>query len=165
MKTVRTKILAGFSIVLIIGLMLGIAGIISLQFIKRVSAEQDELHQASFSLASVVNAHYTWKQNLTEAVMNGTEFTGSLDPAVCALGNWLNGDSAEAIEDPELLAMLSKIKSPHDFIHNEAKKVKELIMSGNTEEAKTVMNANIFPKTDETISILTAVFNSFSHCR
>ena len=161
MKTVRTKIIAGFSIVLIIGLMLGIAGIIALQTIQRVSAEQDELNKASFSLVSVVNAHYTWKHNLIESAMNGTEFTGSLDPAVCALGNWLNGDIAKMIADPELHTMLAKIKSPHDFIHHEAANVKKLIAAGKTDEAKTIINANILPKTDETISILTEMENRY----
>ena len=38
-------------------------------------------------------AHYKWASNLSNALYAGTEFTGSIDPTTCVLGQWLYGEA------------------------------------------------------------------------
>jgi len=159
---VRTKMLTGFIIVTLIGAMLGVVGIVALEIIKTGSEEISELEKTSSGAVGVLNAHYIWRHTLTEAVLTGGDFTGSLDPNTCALGKWLAGDEAKAINDPKILSLLKQIESPHHFIHTEAKGTVELIKAGNLEEATAYLTESILPKTQEVISSLTAVEERFT---
>jgi len=38
-------------------------------------------------------AHYKWSTNLSNALYANTEFTGSIDPTSCILGQWIYGDT------------------------------------------------------------------------
>ena len=41
-------------------------------------------------------AHYKWSSNLSNALYNGSEFTGSTDPTGCVLGQWLYGEDRKS---------------------------------------------------------------------
>lgn len=112
MKTVRTKILSGFIVVLVIGIALGITGITSIRIINGLSNEQETLHVTNSAVTNVLNAHYIWRQTLTEAVLNGTNFEGALDPNTCALGKWINSGETANITDVEILNLMSQLTEP-----------------------------------------------------
>lgn len=150
----RTRIQLGFIIVLTIGIILGISGIVSVRMVTRLSSEQKEIETTTIEVSKVLNAHYVWRQTLTQSVMTGTDFTGSIDPNNCALGKLINSDWAKNIKQADVLALMSKIKEPHEYIHVEAKTIQEFIIAGELAEAKTHLIENIMPKAAETISIL-----------
>jgi len=161
MKTVRAKILSGFILILAIGVILGISGIVSIMYITVMSSELDEIYNVSANISNVLDSHYNWKQALTEAVLNGTEFTGELDPKMCALGKFIAGPEAKGINNPEIINMLAQIKDPHDYIHTHAKAIQTLIEAGNLNEARIYLNDNIIPETDETMTILRDMDNRY----
>ena len=154
---VRNKMLTGFIIVTLIGTLLGIVGITATKIIRSGSEEVTVLQDTSSGAIGVLNAHYIWRHTLTEAVLTGGEFTGSLDPGTCALGKWLGSEEAINIEDPTVLALLRRIDEPHRFIHTEARAITELIESGDMEAARASLVNVILPRTQEVISTLTEI--------
>ena len=151
------KIKMGFIVLLALVAVVGISGIIS---IRTVSALSDKLHDQqhiSHSVSTVLNAHFTWRHNLIEAVYTGSDFTGSLDPATCALGKWLDTEEAADITDPELIELLAKIREPHAYIHSNAGIIVEDLKSGNKEHAIAYFNESLLPKTKIVIEALTAM--------
>ncbi len=154
---VRMRILTGFIAVILISVIIGAAGFVTSAMLSRVSTELNILQIESASIANVLNAHYIWRQGLTEAVLNGTEFTGSLDPTTCALGQWHRSEEARNMSDPELLRLLASLDEPHRLIHEEAASVVSRLEAGGREQARTYLNEQILPKTQEVISILTTM--------
>ncbi|MCL1822907.1 MAG: methyl-accepting chemotaxis protein [Oscillospiraceae bacterium] len=151
---VSGKLMAGFGFILAIAVFIGtISVVLSTIFISKVDTLH-KLNEENAGIIEVTKAHYNWRQSLMISVINGTDFTGSLNPDTCALGTWLLGDVAKNIDDPEILKMLSDVKAPHDFIHREAERVVTSIQIGNMEAAERIVFADILPKTQEVIDLL-----------
>jgi len=154
---IRTKILTGFVAVAVIAVSLGVTGVIAINKLTGMSEGLLEMQNTKNGIAKVLNAHYIWRQGLTEAALSGGEFKGSLDPGTCALGNWLASQEAKNMSDTELHSLLESIIEPHDFIHNEAKTVIDLINAGKRDAATDVLTGSILPKTQEVITALTGM--------
>ena len=56
-------------------------------------------------------AHYKWSSSLTNALYNGSEFTGSTDPTGCVLGQWLYGEAGT--EDQTILDLRNQLEPLH----------------------------------------------------
>jgi len=153
----RTKIFGGFMIMALVAVILGVTGLVSTMKLERITSELHTLQRESDSVSKVLNAHYAWRQGLTESVLTGNEFKGSVDPHSCALGQWYDSEEAQNMSDPVLLEMLKQLDAPHATIHNEAKNVAALIEAGEMEAAKEYLEAEILPKTTEVITILTGM--------
>ena len=69
------------------------------------------------------SAHYKWSSNLSNALYAGTEFTGSIDPTTCVLGQWLYGEAGTT--DSEILALRSQMEPLHKALHESATQVLE----------------------------------------
>ena len=151
---VSSKLTIGFAGVLLMAVIMGVVGIISsLNFLASI----EKLHKLSDEhegIITVTNAHYIWRHNLVLATMTGGEFTGSLDPAACALGNWLTSEVALNISDGEILRILADVTAPHNFIHTEAAKIIENLNGGNTDEARRILIDEILPKTQDVLDLL-----------
>ena len=63
-------------------------------------------------------AHYKWAANLSSALYNGTEFTGSTDHTGCVLGQWLYGEAGT--DDKTILDLRSQIEPLHKELHQSA---------------------------------------------
>lgn len=155
--TIRKKITGGLCVIFAIGLILGICGLVSTNMLTKLSDEQYELQKSVTGVSSVLNAHYIWRQGLTETVLSGKDFTGSLDPNTCSLGKWKNSKEAQSITDAEILNLLQSINEPHTFIHHEAESILKMIDVGDFEGAKRELTENVLPRTGDVIAILTAM--------
>ena len=69
-------------------------------------------------------AHYKWSSNLSNALYNGSEFTGSTDPTGCVLGQWLYGEAGT--EDQTILDLRNQLEPLHKQLHESAIYVLEL---------------------------------------
>jgi len=151
---VRRKLLLSFSFITLIAVAIGVTGLTATLTLDNITTELKELQDESVSISGILNAHYVWKQALTESVLDGSEFKGSLDPHTCALGQWHDSDQAKNMKDPELLELLKNLDEPHAFIHNEANVVAEHIQNGNFDKARLYFEDEIIVKTEEVISVL-----------
>ncbi len=68
-------------------------------------------------------AHYKWSANLSSALYAGTEFTGSMDPTTCVLGQWLYGEAGT--DDAEILKLRGDLETLHKELHGSASQVLE----------------------------------------
>jgi methyl-accepting chemotaxis protein len=159
---IRTKILFGFLAVVLIAVAIGVAGCVTTTMLTSISEEMQALQAEGASISNVLNAHYLWRQGLTEAVLNGSGFTGSLDSGTCSLGQWYGSPEANSMDDPELLRLLESIDGPHRQIHADAGAVVAYISAGNPERAKEYLNASILPHTEQVISVLTEMQARYS---
>jgi len=151
----RTKMLCGFMALTLISAILGAVSLMTNMTLNGISTELFELQAEEGSLSNVLNAHYVWKQGITESVLTGNEFGGSLDPSTCALGKWSGSEHARSMTDPELLATLRKIGDPHESIHIEAGIVVAMMRDGDIEGARDHLENSILPRTNEVIALLT----------
>ena len=159
---IRSKLLLSFAVMALVAAVLGVTGLVSTMTFGSMITEMKELQHESNSISTILNAHYTWRQDLTESVLTGREFHGSLDSQTCALGKWYSSEAASNMNDPKLLDMLESILEPHAFIHNEANNVMALVHAGHMDEAREYFESVVFPKTEEVITILTGMQSYYS---
>lgn len=111
--------------------------------IMSVSRTQEDGVQANMLLDRAQKAevaHYKWASNLSNALYAGTEFTGSIDPTTCVLGQWLYGE--EGTTDEEILALRSQMEPLHKELHESATRVLEQLKS-DPEQAQSYYQETI----------------------
>lgn len=69
-------------------------------------------------------AHYKWSSGLSNALYEGKEFTGSMDPTACVLGQWLYGDMNT--DDKKVLSLRDELEPLHKELHESASYVLEM---------------------------------------
>ncbi len=160
--SIRKKLLAGFLIVTLFGVILGITGFVSA---RMFSSKVDELRTyttKSHNFSSILNAHYAWRNGMTETVMTGAKFNGALDPTACALGKWLNSEDAKSVSDKKILDLLSATITPHDYIHNGARDIIKLIEAGDKDGATDHFVNKILPEFNKVVANLIAIGERFN---
>lgn len=70
-------------------------------------------------------AHYKWSSNLSNALYAGTDFTGSIDPTTCILGQWLYGEAGT--DDKSIIDLRAQMEPLHKELHESATYVLELL--------------------------------------
>ncbi len=104
--------------------------------IIRVDRTQEKEQNASALLdraQKAETAHYKWSGNLSNALYAGTEFTGSIDPTTCVLGQWLYGEAGT--DDTTVLSLRSEMEPLHKELHESATYVLDL-MKTSPEQAQ-----------------------------
>ncbi len=95
--------------------------------ISRIRTTQAENAAASALLDRIEKAevaHYKWVTNLSNALYAGKEFTGSIDPTTCVLGQWLYGETNS--ENDAILSLRSQMEPLHKELHQSATYVLDL---------------------------------------
>lgn len=70
-------------------------------------------------------AHYKWSAGLSNALYAEKEFTGSIDPTTCVLGQWLYSDTDT--EDEKVLSLREQLEPLHKELHESASYVLDLM--------------------------------------
>ncbi len=122
-QMVGIRVIAALVSVLLFSVMMTVS-------IMRVDRTQESSAQASALLdksQKAETAHYKWSSNLSNALYAGTEFTGSMDPTTCVLGQWLYGEAGT--EDEKILQLRNEIEPRHKELHESASYVLNLAES------------------------------------
>ena len=160
--SIRKKLLAGFLLVSLLGMFLGVIGFVS---VEKFSSKVNELRAYSngtHRFSSILSAHYTWRNGITSTIMTGAKFNGSLDPTTCALGKWMNGEDAKSVEDKKIIDLLSATTTPHNYIHHGAANVIRLLDAGKKDSATVYFTNNILPEFDKVIANLTGISERYN---
>lgn len=99
-------------------------------------------------------AHYKWSSNLSNALYAGMEFTGSIDPTTCVLGQWLYGEAGT--EDEEIVALRSQLEPLHKELHESATYVLDLLNT-SPEQAQAYYQETIQSNLTTLVGILDKV--------
>ncbi|MCL2080351.1 MAG: methyl-accepting chemotaxis protein [Oscillospiraceae bacterium] len=161
--TIRMKIMLALVLMAVIGLTLGVVGLVTANNMTDLSKQLHALETEGRGASGVLSAHYRWRHSVAEAVLSESEFTGQLDPNLCALGTWITSDVAKNITDPEVLSKLEEIKAPHNLIHTEARRVKDYLEIGDVEAARHELLDLILPTTQKVIDLLTEISDKYEH--
>ncbi len=97
---------------------------INIYGIKDTQKRSIEANSLLERIQSAEVAHYKWASGLSNALYAGTEFTGSIDPTSCVLGQWVYGDK---IEDANIQALRDQIEPLHKELHESASYVLDLL--------------------------------------
>ena len=120
-KSIKTKVLirvaAAVGSVVLLGVVI-LANVFGIQGTQKDSVAASALLDRALR-AEV--AHYKWSANLSNALYAGTEFTGSMDPTGCVLGQWLYGEAGT--EDAEILGLREQLEPLHKQLHSSASDV------------------------------------------
>ena len=158
---IRTKLVGGFAIVALIGAFLGLVGLYSNNELTNAAEDIIHITEVEATVSAIVTSHFNWRQALMETVYTGAPFTGSLDSSSCSLGLWLNSDDINAITDPELQTLLRHITTPHNFIHNKAREIINLLSNGSHDEALKILNDDVLPNTLAVINDLQHIYDEY----
>lgn len=113
-KMVGVRVIAALVSVLLFSIMVTV-NILRIEATQRASVEANSLLSR---VQSAETAHYKWASNLSNALYAGTEFTGSIDPTSCILGQWVYGEANT--DDPAILALRAEIEPLHKELHESA---------------------------------------------
>ena len=86
--------------------------------IKRAEAENAQAFELLNRAQTAEAAHYKWSSGLSNALYAGKEFTGSIDPTTCVLGQWLYGEAGT--DNEKILALRTQIEPLHKELHGSA---------------------------------------------
>jgi methyl-accepting chemotaxis protein len=122
--SLRAKLIAGFSAILIV---LVVLSTVSLTRFISIRAENRgmvaETENRVFAISKEID-HLQWVQGLTDVFLDDSvnQVTVETDPTKCSLGQWMYGGELErlAAADPELAALVEGLKGPHAALHSSA---------------------------------------------
>ncbi len=110
-------------------------------------SHQEGVQELESLLAQHEEDHAQWLQALKVSVDTGEPFAKATDPNKCAFGKWYNNirENEAFIESMTMgssaaRAIFEQFDAPHKAIHSVAKRVLDLAVSGNREEAKQLIN-------------------------
>lgn len=163
-KTIRTQILSGYLLMITIPVIITLVAIISLIGINTEVGSLNRNRSNQNATKDAVVGHYSWIMGLGDTILEGKEFTGSLDPTTCSLGKWIATVTPEDLKDPTILAAVEKLKGPHNDIHTEAQR---LIDSSKTDQTGAYKEYSkvIKPQVSEVIgdiSLITKQYQTFA---
>ncbi len=93
--------------------------------IKNTQADAASANAVLDKAERAETAHYKWASNLSNALYADTEFTGSIDPTTCVLGQWIYGEAGT--DDTDILALRTQLEPLHKELHESATYVLELM--------------------------------------
>ena len=159
---IRAKLFSSFFIIVGIGVLFAALGLFSNNRLVRLSEDIHRLAGTRTTISSILDSHYIWRHELSQAVYTGAEFSGSLDSGAYSPGIWFDSDAVNNASDPELLALLEQISEPHHFINDRAGKMLAHLAGGEKDEAVTIFQNDILPKIFEVISGLEIMQERYS---
>ncbi len=77
--------------------------------------------------------HFNVEAKVLELILTGKDFQGGDDHTACRFGKWISNFSTD---NQELKNILTLIKEPHRQFHETVHQIKEMTLSGRTEEAR-----------------------------
>ena len=141
----KMQAILGTVILLLILIILGVMNI-NYQDTKMTNliGKQEKLNMAE-------TAHYRWAMNLSQAMLNETEFTGEHDETKCDFGIYLYG--GDVVGNPSMEEFYENVEPVHKKLHQSARGIIEL----NKTDKKAAMeewNKTILPSITTLIDLL-----------
>lgn len=124
-KSIKTmvgiRVIAALASVLIYSVLISV----NIFAIKDTQQKSIQANQLLKTIQNAEVAHYKWSSGLSNALYAGAEFTGSMDPTGCILGQWVYGEAET--EDKDILALREQIEPLHKELHESASKVLDMM--------------------------------------
>lgn len=115
-KSIQKTILGGYTFLIVCIAVLVVIAVGIMEIMKLETDKNIATIETRGKVQSVIAAHNSWLQQLSQSVYTDAEFKGSKDPDNCALGKWLQANSG-TLTDAAILSELKSIETPHREIH------------------------------------------------
>ena len=124
-KSIKTMIGIRVAAAVVSILLFSIVTTVSIIRIKNTQTSNVEANALLDRIEKAEVAHYKWSANLSNALYAGTEFTGSMDPTGCVLGQWVYGETNT--DNAKILSLRDQVEPLHKELHESASYVLELL--------------------------------------
>lgn len=150
------KIMVGLRVVaaLIAVLLFSFMIIWNINRIKETEASSNQTNVLLSQAQKAEAAHYKWVNNLCDSLYSDTEFSGSIDPTTCVLGQWIYGEAGT--DDDSILKLRDEMEPLHKQLHESATHVLKL-MKTNPAEAQEYYQDTIRTNLSTLIGMLNEV--------
>ena len=125
--------------------------IFRIQYIEKDTTQANNLLNRA---QQAETAHYRWASGLSNALYAGAEFTGSIDPTTCVLGQWLYGEAGT--DDAEGMSLRSQLEPLHRQLHSSATEALDLL-STSPFEAREYYQESILTNLGTLVGLLDQV--------
>jgi methyl-accepting chemotaxis protein/ActR/RegA family two-component response regulator len=142
---IREKLIGGFSIIVVIGVLLGIVGYYSNMKLTSSSKDILRLSEVRMNITFILNEHFFWREELSDTVYTGAPFSGSLNSGECSLGKYLNSDDVKKMTDPEAISLLKELIEPHRIIHAKAEEIINYVKREERDTAVKKLTEELLP--------------------
>lgn len=149
--TIKAQIMRGYRLILLVPIVMSLFTIGYASLVAGFMNDFGRVTNNQSLTKDAVIGHYSWINQLSEAIVNRTEFKGGRDPKTCALGKWIAGTSEKDKADPAIAGAITKVQEPHNYIHQEVDKLLELSKTNST-EAYRQFTEEIEPRVTEVIA-------------
>ena len=160
--SIRTKIIGAMLFVSILGMLLGITGLVTARLFALKAEELRTYSDRAHDFTSILNAHYSWRNELINTVITGNEFKGPLDSDSCSLGKWMSSESAENMTDKQLIELFNQVAPPHDLLHRETKDIIDLLNKEGIDISRNEIVYSMLPTFNETINYMLEINKRYS---
>lgn len=123
----------------------------NINLIEKNETSNEQVNTLLSNAQKAEAAHYKWSTNLSNALYANTEFTGSMDPTSCILGQWIYGDAGT--DDEYILNLRDQMKPLHKELHESASYVLEL-MQTEPEQAQEYYQETILSNLTTLVGLL-----------
>lgn len=155
-NTIYGRILRGYHLVTGINYLMVVISIALLLLVRYAYESAMEFQQQQTQAQEVITQHYKWLDALNASILTGQEFTGSLDPKMCALGKWLDIAAPRDLGDEQIDRALDTVMPSHKELHAGAAELIELSKT-DKEAAYEKFAAELKPRIktiDENLSLV-----------
>lgn len=132
--SISTRLYGVLTILLCSIIGLGVFSWLNLHTVVEQREMAEERLMMNHTLQQLEIAHLDWALGLSQSLNSEQPFTGQLDHTKCGLGQWYFPflASAEFLRlAPEIQRAFQGIESPHQDLHESAKKISERLVQGN----------------------------------
>lgn len=150
--TISKKLSLGLSIIVLITIILGVSGNITIKEMHKDNEKTIELLNRISFLKDLQLQHLEWANELQASLLSNRPFSGQLDYTKCNLAEWyytyINSD--EFRDSPEeYKRLIVNMAGPHQDMHSSAQEILTRQYAGKIEEAKSIYNLVTLRKLQE----------------
>lgn len=106
--------------------------------------------ELSEHIKTFIGDHNRLEANILKLIQNGEPFDGGENHATCNYGTWVTNFKTS---NPQMLQFIKETANPHAKTHESVKQIKELIQTGQIDQADYVYRNVFAPSMKETLAL------------
>jgi methyl-accepting chemotaxis protein len=95
--------------------------------------------------------HHVLLNELNKLVFFNTRFQGGDSDTDCVLGRWIQHMDTT---NPQMVALVDELRPIHTRLHGHVAQIKTMMASGQTAEAKDVLEKRMYPESEQLLAII-----------
>ncbi|MBM9514896.1 methyl-accepting chemotaxis protein [Desulfogranum marinum] len=100
-------------------------------------------------IQTFIGDHNRLEARILKLIQNGEQFDGGDNPITCNFGTWVAGFKTS---NPQMRQLIEETAGPHTKTHESVKQIKELVASGQADQADYVYRNVFAPNVKETLA-------------